>query len=329
MSPAFTAGLRALLALLAATAVSSANAQTPPLPQPGAWPQRGVRIVTPLPPGTGVDLTARLYADGFGKRWGQAVVVENRVGADGIMATASFVAARDDHTLLLSIGAPFTSAPLTSEKLAYDPVGDVTPIGLASEQYLALGVTHGLAPRTLAEFEALARADPAKFNWAANTGLPQLSFLSFLKTARLDLAQVTYRDSSSALNDLGEGRIHVYLTGITTLTPQLQAGKARLLAVLGRDRSPLYPDTPTVVEAGFPHMTVNGFTALFGWKGMAPELRDRIAADMQAVAADPAARQRFAAAGLILRFAAPDDLARIMAEQRTWIAGVLGRGTDK
>ena len=322
--PAIFAFVSICAVLAAAAGIGPAAAQQAP-GAPAPWPQRGVKIITPLPPGTGVDLTARLYADGFAKQWGQPVVVENRVGADGIMAASTFVAARDDHTLLLSIGAPFTSAPRTSDKLPYDPVADVTPIGLASEQYLSIGITATLAARTLAEFEAYVRAHPTEINWAANTGLPNIAYLSFLKTSKLELANVTYRDSSSALSDLGEGRIHLYLTGITTLIPQLQAGKARLLALLGRDRSPLSPETPTVAEAGYPHMTVNGFTALFGWKGMPAALRDRIAADMQAVAADPAARQRFATAGLILRFGTPDELAAALKEQRAWIADVLGK----
>ena len=98
------------------------------------WPRHSVKIVTTQPAGTGVDLTARIYADGFAKRWSQPVVVENRIGADGIMAASSFVAARDDHTLLLSVGAPFTIAPFTNDKLSYDPVTDFTPIALVGDR---------------------------------------------------------------------------------------------------------------------------------------------------------------------------------------------------
>ena len=162
-----------------------------------SWPQRGVKIITPLPPGTGVDLVARLYADRFAQRWGQPVVVENRVGAEGISATSSFVAARDDHTLLLSIGAPFTIAPLTGQKLPYDPETDVTPIAQTAEQYLAIGVNKSLGITTLSELEARARAEPGKIVWAASTGLPQLSFTSFVKRAGLDMPQLTYRDTST------------------------------------------------------------------------------------------------------------------------------------
>lgn len=317
------------LLLGALTAIIATGFQpTPTAAQ--SWPQRSVKVITPLPAGTGVDLTARIYADLMTKRWGQPVVVENRVGADGIVAAGSFVAARDDHTLLVSIGAPFTIAPLTNDKLPYDPVADVTPICEVSETFLAISASTTLPARTLAEVEAYARREPGKLIWTANIGLPQLSFSTFVRKAGLDTANPTYRDAVSPLNDLVEGRIHIYVTGLATLRGMLQAGRIRAIAVLGRERFPVAPDVPTVVEAGYPHISVSGFTGLFGWKGMAPELRDRIAADLKAAAgADPALPKRFLDAALALRVGTPDQLTRQLDEQRKMVAEALQLAGNK
>lgn len=317
------APLLLLLAALLCLGGSPSTAQT--------WPTRQVKLVTPLPPGTGIDVTARIYADLLSKHWGQAVVVENRVGAEGIVAVSSFVAARDDHTLLASIAAPFTIAPLTAAKLSYDPQADVTPIGIIGETFLAIGASPALAAKTLAELAEQARREPGKLVWSATTGLPQFSFSSFVRKAGLDMANPTYRDTASPLNDLTEGRLHIYVTGYAPLQGLEKAGKIRLMAVLGRERFPVTPDVPTVVEAGFPHMVVNGFTGLFGWKGMPVELRDRIYADVRAATSkDPALPKRFLDAALSLKVAPATELTALMDEQRAMVAEALRlAGADK
>jgi tripartite-type tricarboxylate transporter receptor subunit TctC len=126
--------LLALCGLLAASAATQAQ----------SWPLHSVRIVTPQPAGTAIDTGLRLIADRLAKRWGHGVVVENRPGGDGVVATASFVQARDDHALLGSPGYPFTIAPLMLDKLPYDPSTDVTPISLVFETPLMVAAWKGL-----------------------------------------------------------------------------------------------------------------------------------------------------------------------------------------
>lgn len=305
-----------LLAGAVIAATPSAVAQT--------WPQRQVKFITPLPPGTGIDLAARIYAELMAKRWGQPVIVENRVGAEGIVAVGSLVAARDDHTLLVSIGAPLTIAPLTTDKLPYDPVADVIPIAQISEQFLAFGASNAFAANTLAEVEAFARREPGKLIWGANTGLPHLSFSTFVRKAGLDTANPTYRDTASPMTDLAEGRLHVFVTGMATMQGLARAGKLRYLAVLGRERFPVAPDVPTVVEAGYPHMAVSGFLGLFGAKGISTELRDTILADLKAAtSSDPALPKRFLDAALSMRVEPAAELVRLLDEQRTMVAEAL------
>src|SRR5712672_3617218 len=152
---ALVAGLVAGLALPATPSLAQA-------PSPAqAWPQRPVRFIVPLGPGSGADIGARLVADRLSARWGKPVVVENRPGADGLMAIQAFVAANDDHTLLFTPSGSFTVHPFQYEKLPYAP-DDLVPIARLSNTIMAVGVPESIGIATLTEFVARARAEPGK-----------------------------------------------------------------------------------------------------------------------------------------------------------------------
>lgn len=304
-------------ALLAA-ALLTANAATAQ-----GWPTRTVKIVTPQPAGTAIDTGLRLFADRLAKRWGQAVVVENRPGGDGIPATASFVQARDDHALFGSPGYPFTIAPAVLDKLPYNPQTDVTPISLMVETPLMLAVNSKLAAASLSDLEKLAKEQPGKLNWASTAGLPNFAFNYFLKTSNLAMAYVPYRDAASALNDIGEGRIEVYATSYGTVLPLLEAGKIRVIAMLGAARIPLAPAIPTAAEAGYPKVRADGFSGLFGVKDMAVALRDRIAADVKAVAEDAEVMSLLAKSAQVPRGLSTAEFQKVLDHQRTHVAEML------
>jgi tripartite-type tricarboxylate transporter receptor subunit TctC len=134
---------------------------------------------------------------------------------------------------------------------------------------------------------------------------------------------VTYRDTAIPLADLAAGRLHIFVSGMAAIRPQVEAGKVKFLAVLGPRRYAGSPETPTVSEAGYPDMMVVGITALFGWKRMATELRDRIAADVKAVADDPDLQARLSTAGLTPRFEPASVLVRLLAEQKVAVSEML------
>ncbi len=307
------AGFTLLAAAL--TLSAAASAQT--------WPTRTVKIVTPQPAGTAIDIGLRLYADRLSKRWGQGVVIENRPGGDGIPATASFVTARDDHALFGSPGYPFTIAPSVLDKLPYDPQGDITPISLMFETPLMIAANSKLAAASMADLEKLAKAEPGKLNWASTAGLPNFAFNYFLKTSNLGMAYVPYRDAASALNDVGEGRIELYVTSYGTVLPQLQAGKIKVLAMLGGSRIPLAPHIPTTTEAGYPMVRADGFCGLYGVKGMAPTLRDRIAADVKAVSDDAEVQAVTGKSAMVPRGHMPAEFQKVLDHQRTHVAEML------
>jgi tripartite-type tricarboxylate transporter receptor subunit TctC len=308
-------------AAIALVAMLPALAATPTFAE--SWPQRPVRLIVPNPAGSAVDLTARLYADRLAQLWRQPVIVENRLGADGIIAATTFVNARDDHTLLFSFAGLISINPLIHEKLPYDPTRDIVPISSAAVNYLAIATTESLKVNSFAEFLALARSQPGKLNWAATPGLPQYAFATLQKRAGLQLQQVAYRDFAPALQDFAEGRIHAISTSLTLLLPQIQAGKAKMLLVTTRDRSPLVPDVPTAQETGHPELTFEGVVGFYGWRDIAKDLKDRISDDVRAVALDRGISERLEKLGTVVRAGTPAEFAQAIEDQRAKVAEVI------
>jgi tripartite-type tricarboxylate transporter receptor subunit TctC len=308
------------LALLVVVAAALAALPPPALAQ--GWPQRTVKLIVPLPPGTATDVTARLYGERLSARWGKSVVIENRPGPDAMVAVTSFVSGRDDHTLLFSFGGPVTINPVLHEKLPYDPQRDLVPIVSASDSFIAVAVTAALEIASMDDLVKRAKAEPGKLNWAATAGLPQFAFAGFQKSAGLDMTQVSYRDFTPAFQDVSEGRISVAATGLVTLLPLARAGKVRLLLVNNRTRSPAAPEIPTASEAGYPELAVDGFQGFFGWRDMPAELRQQIAADVRAAAADPALGARLSSIGQAVRAGTTDDFVAMIEEQRAKIATI-------
>ena len=265
------------------------------------WPHRTVRLIAPVPAGGGSDFTARLFAERLSQRWGQPVIVENRPGADGVIGVSAFLNSDDDHTLLFSISSVITVHAITGQKLPYDPVRDLVPISPASDIVLAIAASEKNSIRSLDDLVRTARAQPGKLNWAGSPGLPPFVVGGFFKNSKLDLALVSYRDLAPALQDLGEGRIDVFVHALTVILPQVQAGRVRLLAIASDVRVPGAPDVPTVAEAGYPELRMEGVVGFYGKRGMPDALRDRIATDVRAVASDPAIRERLAAVGQAAR----------------------------
>jgi tripartite-type tricarboxylate transporter receptor subunit TctC len=295
---------------------------SPAAPNAQPWPQRTVRLIVPLPPGTATDIAARLFAERLAARWKQPVIVENRQGSDGIPAVTSFVSARDDHTLLFSFAGVITINPLTHEKLPYDPANDLVPIASAIDNFFAIAVSEALKVSSFEDFVKLARSRPGKLNWAATPGLPYYIFAALQKSAGIQLTQVSYRDFAPAIQDLGEARIDAVVTGLALLLPLAESGKAKLLMVTNRERAQVAQSVPTANEVGFPDLTFDGVVGFYGWRDMPTDLKERLAADIGAVAADPAIGTRLAGVGTIVRAGTPTEFATAIEEQRTKIVSI-------
>jgi tripartite-type tricarboxylate transporter receptor subunit TctC len=284
------------------------------------WPQRAVRLIVPFAAGSGPDFAGRLFADRLSERWKQPVVVENRPGADGLIGTAAFVNLRDDHVLLFSAAAPLSVLPLLQEKLPYDPARDVIPISTAADTFGAVAISASLQVGSLVELVTLARSRPGQLNYHALAGAFPILFAGFAKNAGIELAYVSYRETTAAVLDLAEGRIQAMLATLPPLLPQVNSGKVRLLAVTNKSRAPIMPTVPTAREAGFPTLTYDSIAGFFGPRDMPAERRDRISADVRAVAAENGVGERLAAVGQVACGSTAIEFAAAIEEQRSQIS---------
>jgi tripartite-type tricarboxylate transporter receptor subunit TctC len=181
--------------------------------------------------------------------------------------------------------------------------------------------------KTLADLMKAARAEQGKLNWATATGLNDFLFAGFLKESGIEMTKVPYKDTVSAINDLAEGRIHVYVGAYAIIRPQAQANRVRILAVTGSQRAPAAPDVPTVKEAGFPGLFFEGLTGFFGPRSMSDDVRAKIAADVKEIAEDPEIAKRLVAGGQVIIPGTGADMAAAIKVQREQVAAagkVLG-----
>jgi len=301
----------------------------PAASQAQSWPQRPVKFVLPLGPGSGADITGRMLADRLAKHWGQSVVVENRPGADAVIAINAVIAAKDDHTLLYGPTGSFVGHPYTLDKVPYDR-SELLPVARVSNTVVVLAVPASLKAQTLKEVMQMVREEPGKLNYASVTQVYDIMMAAYLKGAGLDMVRVSYKDAVSAQNDLVEGRIQLYSAAYAIVRGHAQGGRIRLLAVQNRTRAPGL-DLPTAAEAGFPGLTLDGLVGLIAARssGLADAVRERIAADVRTHLSDPAVAERMTATGQIVNPGSPAEFAAAIEEQSknlaVWAKAIGGK----
>ena len=283
------------------------------------WPQRPVKFIVTLGPGSGVDFGTRLLGDRLSKRWGQPVVVENRPGGDAVVAVTAVISANDDHVLLASPTSALTAHPYMLQQMPYQD-SDLVPIARGWNTIIVIAVATSMDVKTMRDLVAMTRANPGKLNWAGTTGAIDFLFAGFLKKNNLEMARVPYRNPQDAANDVATGRIQVTEASLATLRPQLQAGKIKMLVATNSIRPPSNPEVPTVSEAGLPELTLDGLVGFFGPHGMPAALREHIAADVRAVVQEPDFGEKLSVTGQIANAGGPAEFAAAMQEQRDRLA---------
>jgi tripartite-type tricarboxylate transporter receptor subunit TctC len=283
------------------------------------WPQRPVKFIVTLGPGSGVDFGTRLLGDRLSKRWGQPVVIENRPGGDAVVAVTAVISANDDHVLLASPTSALTAHPYVLQQMPYQD-SDLVPIARGWNTVIVIAVPTSMDVKTMRDLVAMTRANPGKLNWAGTTGAIDFLFAGFLKKNNLEMARVPYRNPQDAANDVATGRIQVTEASLATLRPQLQAGKIKMLASTNSMRPPSNPEVPTVSEAGFAELTLDGLVGFFGPHGMPAALREHIAADVRAVVQEHDFGEKLSVTGQIANAGGPADFAAAMQEQRDRLA---------
>lgn len=313
--------VRLLASAVAAAAAGvmsiSASAQTP------AWPQRNVQFTLPFGAGSATDIAARLLAERLQTRWGKPVVIENRPGGDGLIAIRAFLQANDEHVLLYASSASFIAHPYTlPQKPPYELARDLAPIARVADTLLVVSVPVDMKVDSLKDWVAMVKASPGKYAYAGAPGLPELALNAFVKSQGLDVARVPYKDIVQAGSDLAESRIHILATSYAIAQPHVQSGRVKILAIGGRERSPILPTAPTAMEAGYPILTVETTSALYGPASMPMDLRKRMANDVIEVLRDPVISKRLIETGQAPNGQGPEDLAKALVLQEAAAAAI-------
>lgn len=291
------------------------------------WPTHPVRFVLPFGPGSGADTAARLITDKLQEKWGQPVILDGKPGGDGLLSLQTVVSANDDHTLFFGPSSIYVVQRYMHEGMTFDPETDLAPIVAVAKVGIAVAVPASLGISTLAEFVALARAKPNETSYAVAPGFSEFVFDAFVKENGLGIAKVPYRDITKSPLDLGENRIQLSMQSYAAMRTYAQTGKIKVIAMNDRVRSPIAPDIPTVVEAGYPSLLASPVLGLLGPRDMPIGLRRRIAADVLAALDDKTTGERLALTG---QPAAPMDVEAFTAAlkeqyaQVAHIASVLG-----
>jgi len=310
----------ALLGAAVAGLATLARAQAP------AWPAKPIRLVVTFAPGGSSDVAARIVAPRLAERLGQAVVIDNRPGAGGGVGL-EFVAraVADGYTLVLASAGGLTANPSLYKQLNYDPVRDFAPITLFGTSPLVLLAHPSVAAANVGELLQLAKARPGRMSYASGgSGTAMHLSGELLKSmGQVHIVHVPYRGSGPALIAVVSGETQLAVADITTAAGQIKAGRVKVLGVMGRERTPLAPEFPTLNESGLRGFESQGWFAVLAPAATPAPLVQRLNLDITAILRSPETRERFSTAGLEPLPSTPEELAAMMRSETVKWARVI------
>ncbi|HVL37460.1 MAG TPA: tripartite tricarboxylate transporter substrate binding protein [Burkholderiales bacterium] len=282
------------------------------------YPAKPIHLVVPFPPGGPTDIVGRMVAQKISEGVGQPVVVENRPGAGGTVgSTAVAKAAPDGYTLLYGSTSTLAIAPSLYKAIAYDPRKSFTPISLVSSGPIVVAVNEKVPAKTLKEFVELARKSPGKFAYGSggNGTPPHLAGELFKAVAGVDLLHVPYKGGAAAITDLAGGQVQAIFEGQVGLIPHLQSGRARALAITGKQRNPALPDVPTFIEAGLPQYDAHFWSGLVAPAGTPEEAIGLLNRVLVKALGTPEVRETLARQGLDPAGTSPQEFGRFIGTE--------------
>jgi tripartite-type tricarboxylate transporter receptor subunit TctC len=296
------------------------------------FPNRPVRIIIPQAAGGGVDVVARTYAQKLSESWGQQVVIDNRPGANGIIGIEAVAKSKPDG---YTLGGVFTSVltinPHVYKTLPYDTFRDFTPITQTVVNTMVLVVNPYLPARSVKELVALGKSRPGELVYGS-FGVGNQTHLAgelFRLESGLKLTHVPYKGETPAVTELLGGQIALLFATSAGVAPHIRAGRLRLLATGGDKRASMYPETPTMIEAGFPNVRITGWAGLVAPAGTPPEIVDRIYRETARHLLTAEMRERLTAAGAEPAATSPEQFAAfIKSESDKWSRVVQQAGIE-
>ena len=298
--------------------------------QPQAWPTKPIKLVVPYAPGGTTDVVARMVAEYLGKRLGQNIIVDNKPGKGAMVGTALVAkAAPDGYTLLMSVISGLSISPTLYGGGDFDPMADFIHISIASRNPSVLVVNPAFEAKTLKEYVDYAKANPGKLAFATS-GAGSSNHLLGVRLEQVigaALVHVPYRGAGPAMIDTIAGNVPSMFDSLPSAAPHIKAGKVRALAVSSEERSPAFPDVPTMKESGYPDLiSYSWFGISVPAKTPAP-IVDRLASEMQAVLKEPAVVKRWEEIGAEGSTMTPAEVTRfIQSEIDKWTPVVKASG---
>jgi tripartite-type tricarboxylate transporter receptor subunit TctC len=286
-----------------------------------AYPERIIKIVVPFAPGGGTDVVARTLAQEMAKDLGVSVIVENKPGAGTIIGTQTVAASEPDgYTLLMGTFANAVN-PSLNAKLPYDPHKDFAPVALIARSFNIVVVNPKSAIKSIADLIAAAKADPEKLSYGTyGTGTSaHLAGELFKNLAKVDLTTVPYKGAAPAITDLIGGQIQVMFTTVASAASLIAAGQMRALAVTSAERSPAFPELPTVAEAGVPGYAAESWYGLFAPAKTPQDVIDRLNKSAAMAVQSDAFKRLGVNEGLVMVARPPEELERYFrGEEARW-----------
>jgi tripartite-type tricarboxylate transporter receptor subunit TctC len=293
------------------------------------WPARTVQIVVPYTPGTGADILSRILGPKLAERWKVGVVTDNHAGATGNIGTEFVAKAPPDGYTLLCTATSFGTNPAINPKLPFDPVKSFAPVALLATSSMGVVVTSTLPAKSMREFLDLARSQPGRLNYSSpGSGGPQHLAMELLKLdTHIDLVHVPYKGSGGALADLVGGHVQAMIVSLQTVAPYVQSGKLRMLAVMSAERSPAFPDVPTLKEQGLPDLEVETWYGMLAPAGTPAAVVAKLNADLNALLREPDVRELLARQGMIPSGGTPERFGALIGKELArWARVVAAAG---
>jgi tripartite-type tricarboxylate transporter receptor subunit TctC len=298
-----------------------------------SYPDRPIKLVVPFPAGGDSDILGRLIANGLSQGLKQTVTVENRAGATGMIGVDAVAKSKPDgYTILLTLTATQAMLPHMHSKMAYDALKDFAPIGQAVRSGIILVANPDLPVKSVQELISLAKSKPNGVSYASwgNGSGGHLVGEAIKLTSGANLLHVPYKGVAPALNDVMAGHIPVMFTGFGTAIPLINTGKLRALAVIGKQRSPVLPDVPTLIEQGI-DFDGEAWFGLFAPAGTSPEIIKRLNTELNKTLELPEVNQRLKSLGFVPQSSTPEQFAAtVLTFWEKWgkIIGALGIKLD-
>jgi tripartite-type tricarboxylate transporter receptor subunit TctC len=258
-----------------------------------SYPDKPITIIVPFPPGGNIDLSARVIAPSLSEALGRPVTIENRPGAGGTIGAAMVTKSKPDGYTLLVAGSTVSIAPFIYKNVPYDPTKDFTPIGGIQTVPMVLTAAAQLPVSNLADLRNYAKTHNITVGTAGNGSSPHFALEQIVRQAKLPLSHVPYRGSAPALTDLLGGHVDMMVDQLNSSLPSIRDKRIKVIAQLGKQRSALIPDEPTLAEQGVAGFDIVTYVGMFAPAGLPPEVQAKLTAALAKSLARPDVKKLF------------------------------------